>query len=478
VLVDFSLEKSLTTWDKVQANVMTATQRGLRLLECSRLVTLKRIMRAAGDQPFAEFQHSLRRTDKEADISPSFLKLLKPVSVSDTENDPSWLFAPIATLAHIERDTLNVRQIYSFAKRFGKPVFKWRLKITENGLPDALNYDRLYADEDVLWCYVVVGMPVMLTQTIKATRKLTNGTPGLIHSLSFEGSCPPEYTRGLQQGLEEIVLQNPPSAVNVRVGQSQAEASYVPPGVTREFAKRRGVLGKHVWHGVPLDDLSELIQSCVPGEQVMCIRKSVDNEEMSLVGTYSAMMQLDRSLTCQVMQFQPAFALTDFKLQGRTLPKLILNICHRPIAPYMTWCSFYVMVSRVTEREGLRLLNHDKVGLAKLKTLRMPSELVAWERGYKILDSGLGVWDRTLAASALATFELSRAKGQKSKAPQKDAKENKGKPPPPAKRQTMPHPNPGSVKRTYTAAGSGIRMASKRKDMPVVETGDLKRSNA
>ena len=69
VLVNFSLEKSLKAWDKVEANVMTATQRGLRLLECSRLVTLKRIMRAAGDKPFADLQHSLRRTDKEAEIS-------------------------------------------------------------------------------------------------------------------------------------------------------------------------------------------------------------------------------------------------------------------------------------------------------------------------------------------------------------------------------------------------------------------------
>jgi Mrp family chromosome partitioning ATPase len=478
LMVDFSLEKSLQAWDKVQANVMTATQRGLRLLECSRLVTLKRIMRAAGDKPFADLQHSLRQTDKEATISPSFIKSLKTVSASDAQNDPSWLFAPIATLAHIERDSLNVRQMRAFANFFGKPIIKWRLRITEKGLPDGLNYDRLYEEEDVLWCYVVVGMPVMLTQTIKATRKLTNGTPGLIHSLSFEGACPQEYTRGLQQGLDEIVLQQPPSAVNVRVGQSQSEASFVPPGVTREFAKRRGVLGKHVWHGVPLDDLSELIRTCVPGEQVMCIRKSPDVEEMTLVGTYSAMMQLGRKIDCQVMQFQPAFAVTDFKLQGRTLPKLILNICHRPVAPYMTWCSFYVMVSRVTERDGLRLLIHDKAGLAKLNKLRMPSELVAWERGYKILDSGLGVWDRTLAASALATFELSRAKGQASKAPRKGGKENEGKPPPPAKRQTMPHPNPGAAKRTYTAAGSGTRMASKRKDMPVVETGDLKRSNA
>ena len=99
VLVEFSLEKSLKTWDKVQANVMTATQRGARLLECSRLVTLKRIMRSAGDKPFADLQHSLRRTDMEAEISPSFVKSLRPVSISDTTNDPSWLFAPIATLA-------------------------------------------------------------------------------------------------------------------------------------------------------------------------------------------------------------------------------------------------------------------------------------------------------------------------------------------------------------------------------------------
>ena len=41
-----------------------------------------------------------------------------------------------------------------------------------------------------------------------------------------------------------------------------------------------------------------------------------------------------------------SFALTDFKLQGKTLPKLILSVCRRTRLPWMTIKAFYVLVSR------------------------------------------------------------------------------------------------------------------------------------
>ena len=124
MLVDDSLEKPMRSWDEAEANAMSATQRGLCLLESSRLVTLKRIMRAAGDKPFADMQHSLRRTDVEAKISPDFVKSLRAVSVTDTNNDPSWMFAPIAVLSHVERDNLNLRQIYDLVNLLSSGVSK------------------------------------------------------------------------------------------------------------------------------------------------------------------------------------------------------------------------------------------------------------------------------------------------------------------------------------------------------------------
>ena len=46
-------------------------------------------------------------------------------------------------------------------------------------------------------------------------------------------------------------------------------------------------------------------------------------------------------------QYLLAFALTDFKLQGRTLAKLILLLSNRMKAPWITLAAFYVFISRV-----------------------------------------------------------------------------------------------------------------------------------
>ena len=58
-------------------------------------------------------------------------------------------------------------------------------------------------------------------------------------------------------------------------------------------------------------------------------------------------------------QYCLAFALTDFKLQGRTLRKLILSLSDRKKPPWVTICAFYVFISRVRRAASLRLLKRD-----------------------------------------------------------------------------------------------------------------------
>ena len=95
-----------------------------------------------------------------------------------------------------------------------------------------------------------------------------------------------------------LTLEKPPKAINLLVG------------------------GKHLtWHGVPLDDLSELIEFDTPDAQVVPIMEG-PADEVTLKSVAAAQFGLDvvkvKHHTCL-----QAFAMTDFKLQGRTLPKLI-----------------------------------------------------------------------------------------------------------------------------------------------------------
>ena len=77
-----------------------------------------------------------------------------------------------------------------------------------------------------------------------------------------------------------------------------------------------------------------------------------------------------------------AFALTDFKLQGRTLSKLILCLADRKKPPWISLAAFYVFISRVRRAESLRLLQYNANALDKIGKLRHDDYLACWERGY------------------------------------------------------------------------------------------------
>ena len=77
-----------------------------------------------------------------------------------------------------------------------------------------------------------------------------------------------------------------------------------------------------------------------------------------------------------------AFAVTDFKLQGKTLDKLILSIAPRPFPPHLDLKAFYVMVSRVRGRRGLRVLHRPAKhsgGLRHVLKLKHAPALKAWD---------------------------------------------------------------------------------------------------
>ena len=76
---------------------------------------------------------------------------------TDLAADESWRFTPIGVLARKERDAINFAQARAFAKTFGLPLVKWKLRIqgdVATCLP-AQVLEELYAREDALWGWFV-----------------------------------------------------------------------------------------------------------------------------------------------------------------------------------------------------------------------------------------------------------------------------------------------------------------------------------
>ena len=118
-----------------------------------------------------------------------------------------------------------------------------------------------------------------------------------------------------------------------------------------------------------------------------------------------------KRLRCKNHPLSLAFAVTDFKLQGKTLDELILSIGPRPFPPHLDLKGFYVAVSRVRTRKRLRVLHRpsrQQGGLDHLYKLRHTKELATWNAGY----NECGDWEpaRRPAASAAKATVTSKPK--------------------------------------------------------------------
>ena len=381
-LVDYAL-KPLES--PIAQGPMSAEGRGLKLLQSAKRIDLWRIMRAKEDEKFVEIMQKMRRTDEDRPIPADFLKNLKPVTQSDINKHSGWRFAPVGCLSHIERDTINHVQLYEFARTFDLPVIRWRHHLVDDAFEDDEVREELFKHEKNLWGYFVEGAPVHMLETIKSVRKLVNGSPALLDSVVAANEDDQRtLDNRLAGGYSEVTLTQPPTAVNLIVGGT--------PETPR------------LWHGRPLDDLSGLIgdpyYECQ--EQMVSLPVSSVVEKAECNSIYAAQHGIAQKLNVKQHQYGFAFALTDFKLQGATLERLILSVGLRKKMPWMKMSSFYVLVSRVRKLDGLRLLEKDRRGLDAISKLQHDPHLHAWENGYTN-----GKWDE---AKAVRAFEEIRAK--------------------------------------------------------------------
>ena len=143
-------------------------------------------------------------------------------------------------------------------------------------------------------------------------------------------------------------------------------------------------------------------------------------EGVELRSQYAAAKGLPIKVKVREHQYCLAFALTDFKLQGRTLRKLILSLSDRKKPPWITICAFYVFISRVRRAASLRLLKRDDDAIKKLEKLRHDDFLYCWEQGY----DAAGRWSDERAEAA---WKRRQQEKKRASAEDKEKKDEAGK---------------------------------------------------
>ncbi len=271
---------------------------------------------------------------------------------------------------------------------FNLPIFRWRNELVDGSVLETQSMqDELFNHEPNLWSYFVEGAPLLLVETIKSVRKLVNGLPGLLDSLNVVNDADLKrikdaYNTGFDSNM--VTLESTPLAVNVVIGGTAA----MPV----------------LWHEVPLPNLTNLIPKLsVPpdteesSEQVISLLLSPHEEKVDCYSVYAAQQCIPSKMGVKRHPYILAFALTDYKLQGRTLPKLIISLCKRVRMPWMTLQSFYLLISRVESLKGLRILQYDRDGLKSVRRQMPDQYLHAWERAY----TDDGDWSDERAVAAL-----------------------------------------------------------------------------
>jgi hypothetical protein len=118
-----------------------------------------------------------------------------------------------------------------------------------------------------------------------------------------------------------------------------------------------------------------------------------------------------------------AFAITDYKLQGKTLPRLLLSLDDNGPVPAVTLAKLYVLISRVGTLGGLRFLPPMPADtVLKRHAGKAPNpDLLMWERGY----NREGRWVDALAVAARNEQDDAAAASEAARTAQrkKDAKE-------------------------------------------------------
>ena len=232
----------------------------------------------------------------------------------------------------------------------------------------------------------------MLTENQNPSRGLANSSAAILDSLGWDGDDVPDELALEHGGYRIVELEAPPAFVNVAVGGRK-------------------------WHGIDLPDFRHVLDTDGAGAQVVPIFPSRNAECSSVHGIFAAQKNYAK-VYWKSFPLIFAFAMTDFKLQGRTLPKLIVSTSVKSWGrPVMDLVSFYVMISRVTTSAGLRVLKKDKLGVAKLKELRWPAELYSWERSFD--GAGRVSAERCKAAAGAKAVMDARRKRRGSEAPSK-----------------------------------------------------------
>jgi hypothetical protein len=326
---------------------------GRELLKLFTMVTFTEQFRSKDEVHTASI-NQMRCLDSGQFFTQNILNSFKVLSpedledVTDTEGilHPSpFRTAPIIVTSNRERHEINLSQSQRYGKANGVPILQWRKQIIVSDDVGEVVSDILYEQEPDLTGLFVEGAPAHLTDNMNATSGLANGTPVILHSVLLSDDDDPEFYR------QKVASASPGDVINIPV----------PYAINVEIQSIDAAkfLKKH--------------KSLVAGKVVIPLTYKSDSK--------NKIKMEDQNIYYKSHSYQIAFGVTFHKIQGQTVPRIILDLNKRPgrTLGSLDFHGLYVGLTRVEYCEHIRILPcHDDDNFKHLLTLKPNSNLKAW----------------------------------------------------------------------------------------------------
>lgn len=361
----------------ISYTVDTPAYVGVTLFGNFRMHELEEQMRAAEDPVHAGIVNQFRDVNRSEFVTPDMVARIPVLCAADVLADPAWQFPVFVVTTNRERAAINHAQVQRFATVHNLPLIRWRLPLsgrTAEELSDEETEALFEAHPVELYQYFCVNAPCYLTDNIGSRLSLANGTRVFHHSLTFDhtGSARRQHSVGaaeeaIRNGVagQVVTIDVAPLSVNVRVPFDEDVVAAWDRGLTM-----------------------------VPGSVVVPVMANDRaQEDVDLHGQW-----LGQRVSVTPHAVELGFACSVWKVQGRTMSKVVLVLNKRPQGPHFSYAGLFVAYSRVKRSADMRRLPSNADDLTYLLDLRPKVELQCWQAGF----DASGVWspERARAAGA------------------------------------------------------------------------------
>lgn len=341
-LADLGLAKSALTDNG-------ADRKGVLLLKTFKRLALTQQMRVQDKAHAAELDHMRNMESDTPPVRQSLLKKMKRIDAAAVrEHGEDLLFAKIGVLSNMEKYTFDYSQARKFAKYHGRVFVYWQLPFTGQAaawvLPDEEIKLRREERAGLIGMFVF-GAPGSMTFNYETANGLVNGCDATLHSLTLaHGGSLADYCAAHMQlaadGVWECFLPEPPYSVNVVPNVGNVEK--------QELLQREVTLD----HSTKDGKLWQVVVPILVGERP---------HKYKPYSVWSAETGIPEELLLKRHEYTLGFAVTDFKVQGRSLDYFVLCIGLRKyLRPVLSITSLYVLLSRVRNGQKLFTLGLDR----------------------------------------------------------------------------------------------------------------------